>query len=41
SDARRALATTRRVAVPLLERLDANGITRRNDDGTRTMRRDD
>ncbi|MCT2582213.1 selenocysteine-specific translation elongation factor [Actinophytocola gossypii] len=40
-DARRALGTTRRVAVPLLEHLDANGVTRRHDDGTRTMRRGD
>lgn len=36
SDARRALGTTRRVAVPLLERLDALRITRRDADGTRT-----
>ncbi len=39
SDARRALGTTRRVAVPLLERLDADGVTRRHHDGTRTLRR--
>ena len=38
SEARRALGTTRRVAVPLLERLDADGITRRNQDGTRQLR---
>ncbi|MGB3439252.1 MAG: selenocysteine-specific translation elongation factor [Actinophytocola sp.] len=38
SDARRALGTTRRVAVPLLERLDADRVTRRNTDGTRRMR---
>ncbi|MFI7673147.1 selenocysteine-specific translation elongation factor [Actinophytocola sp. NPDC049390] len=38
SDARRALGTTRRVAVPLLEKLDADGVTRRHDDGTRTLR---
>ncbi|ORC02103.1 selenocysteine-specific translation elongation factor, partial [Mycobacterium persicum] len=38
SDARRALGTTRRVAVPLLERLDALRITRRDADGTRTTR---
>jgi selenocysteine-specific elongation factor len=38
SAARRALGTTRRVAVPLLERLDSDGITRRHDDGTRTLR---
>jgi selenocysteine-specific elongation factor len=37
SDARRALGTTRRVAIPLLEHLDANGITRRAADGTRRM----
>ncbi len=37
SDARRALGTTRRVAVPLLEQLDARRITRRRDDGTRTV----
>ncbi|EHR60965.1 selenocysteine-specific translation elongation factor [Saccharomonospora cyanea] len=39
SQARRALGTTRRVAVPLLERLDAEGRTRRASDGTRTLRR--
>jgi selenocysteine-specific elongation factor len=38
SDARRALGTTRRVAVPLLERLDADGVTRRAGDGTRCLR---
>ncbi|GLY68508.1 selenocysteine-specific translation elongation factor [Amycolatopsis taiwanensis] len=37
SEARRALGTTRRVAVPLLERLDAMRATRRNPDGTRTL----
>ena len=37
SDASRALGTTRRVAVPLLEQLDARRITRRADDGTRTV----
>ncbi|VBA56200.1 selenocysteine-specific translation elongation factor [Mycobacterium pseudokansasii] len=36
SEARRALGTTRRVAVPLLEQLDALRITRRDADGTRT-----
>ncbi|SFB59053.1 selenocysteine-specific translation elongation factor SelB [Amycolatopsis marina] len=36
SQARRALDTTRRVAVPLLERLDANGVTVRHPDGSRT-----
>ncbi|OLF17212.1 selenocysteine-specific translation elongation factor [Actinophytocola xanthii] len=38
SEARRALGTTRRVAVPLLERLDADGITRRDADGNRRLR---
>jgi selenocysteine-specific elongation factor len=37
SEARRALDTTRRVAVPLLEALDARRITRRADDSTRRM----
>ena len=37
SEARRALGTTRRVAVPLLEQLDARRITRRGIDGTRTV----
>ena len=37
SDARRALGTTRRVAIPLLEHLDAEGITRRAADSTRRM----
>jgi selenocysteine-specific elongation factor len=36
SAAKRALGTTRRVAVPLLELLDAKQVTRRNPDGTRT-----
>lgn len=36
SAARRALDTTRRVAVPLLEHLDACGLTRRLPDDTRT-----
>jgi selenocysteine-specific elongation factor len=35
SEARQALGTTRRVAVPLLERLDADGWTRRLDDNGR------
>jgi selenocysteine-specific elongation factor len=35
AEAKRALNTTRRVAVPLLEQLDAHRITRRGDDGTR------
>lgn len=37
SEARRALDTTRRVAVPLLEQLDARRVTRRADDGTRIV----
>src|SRR5689334_8924847 len=37
SDARRALGTSRRVAVPLLEQLDARRVTRRGDDGTRVV----
>ncbi|BBY80270.1 translation elongation factor [Mycolicibacterium pulveris] len=37
AEARRALNTTRRVAVPLLEHLDARGVTRRAADGTRTV----
>ncbi|GAA1191727.1 SelB C-terminal domain-containing protein [Prauserella alba] len=37
SQARRAWATTRRVAVPLLELLDAQGATRRRDDGSREL----
>jgi selenocysteine-specific elongation factor len=36
SEARRALGTTRRVAVPLLELLDARGLTRRHPDDRRT-----
>jgi selenocysteine-specific elongation factor len=39
AEAKRALRTTRRVAVPLLEQLDAQRITRRGDDGTRTLTR--
>ncbi|WP_030171002.1 selenocysteine-specific translation elongation factor [Spirillospora albida] len=35
SEARRALGTTRRVAVPLLEHLDAQGYTKRIDDQRR------
>ncbi|MEU7854403.1 selenocysteine-specific translation elongation factor [Nonomuraea sp. NPDC049141] len=38
SDARVALATTRRVALPLLECLDARGITRRTDNDRRVCR---
>jgi selenocysteine-specific elongation factor len=37
SEARRALGTTRRVAVPLLEQLDARRVTRRGGDNTRTV----
>lgn len=37
SEARRALGTSRRVAVPLLEQLDARRVTRRDDDGTRVV----
>jgi selenocysteine-specific elongation factor len=37
AEAKRALNTTRRVAVPLLEQLDAKRVTRRADDGTRTV----
>jgi selenocysteine-specific elongation factor len=37
SDARRALRTTRRVAVPLLELLDTRRITRRCDSSTRQV----
>jgi selenocysteine-specific elongation factor len=36
SEARRALDTTRRVAVPLLELLDRRGVTRRLPDDRRT-----
>ncbi len=35
SDARKALDTTRRVAVPLLEHLDRRGLTERDGDGRR------
>lgn len=37
AEAKRALGTTRRVAVPLLEALDGKRFTRRGDDHTRTM----
>ena len=37
-DAARALGTSRRVAIPVLERLDALLVTRRHADGTRTLR---
>ncbi|WP_369821404.1 SelB C-terminal domain-containing protein [Kocuria sp. CNJ-770] len=39
SQARQALGTTRRVAIPLLEHLDARGWTRRLDAGHRTVAR--
>ncbi|MGW2147414.1 selenocysteine-specific translation elongation factor [Nonomuraea bangladeshensis] len=39
SDARVALATSRRVALPLLECLDARGITHRVDNDRRALRR--
>jgi selenocysteine-specific elongation factor len=38
SEARQALATTRRVAVPLLELLDRKGVTRRLPDDRRVVR---
>jgi selenocysteine-specific elongation factor len=38
SQARQALRTTRRVAIPLLEYLDAAGITERVDTATRRLR---
>jgi selenocysteine-specific elongation factor len=38
SQARQALATTRRIAVPLLELLDLKGLTERLDDTTRRVR---
>ena len=37
ADARRALATSRRVAVPLLEHLDSQSVTRRVDAGHREL----
>lgn len=37
-DAARALGTSRRVAIPVLERLDALLVTQRHADGTRTLR---
>ncbi|MBI5340624.1 MAG: SelB C-terminal domain-containing protein [Mycolicibacterium rufum] len=39
AEAKRALLTTRRVAVPLLEALDARGLTRRRPDGSRDLAR--
>ncbi len=38
AEARQALRTTRRVMIPLLERLDRQGVTRRLPDDRRTMR---
>src|SRR5215469_2077069 len=38
AEARRALGTSRRVVIPLLERLDREGVTRRLPDDRRTMR---
>jgi len=38
AEARRALRTSRRVAIPLLELLDRQGVTRRLPDDRRTMR---
>jgi selenocysteine-specific elongation factor len=38
SEARQALATTRRVVIPLLEHLDAAGLTQRIDDRHRSVR---
>lgn len=38
SDARKAWGTTRRVAIPLLEMLDARGVTRRVDGTARVLR---
>ena len=37
SEARLALASSRRVVVPLLERLDRRGLTRRSPDDRRTV----
>jgi selenocysteine-specific elongation factor len=37
-DAARAMGTSRRVAIPVLERLDARAMTVRHPDGTRTLR---
>jgi len=38
AEARRALGTSRRVVIPLLERLDREGVTRRLPDDRRTIR---
>jgi selenocysteine-specific elongation factor len=40
STARQALGTSRRVAVPLLERLARLGLTRRTEDGRHRLARD-
>jgi selenocysteine-specific elongation factor len=37
SQARAALGTSRRVAVPLLEMLDRDGVTESSPDGTRRL----
>lgn len=37
-EAARAMGTSRRVAIPVLERLDARAVTIRHADGTRTLR---
>ena len=39
SQARQALGTTRRVAVPLLEYMDARGLTRRTSDSARVLKK--
>ena len=39
SQARQALGTTRRVAVPLLEYMDAHGLTRRTSDNSRVLKK--
>jgi selenocysteine-specific elongation factor len=39
AEARQALQTTRRVAIPLLEQLDRDGVTRRLPDDRRVMRK--
>ncbi|WP_372508473.1 SelB domain-containing protein [Amycolatopsis iheyensis] len=38
SEARKVFGSTRRVMIPLLERLDAAGVTEPLDDGTRRVR---
>ncbi|MFD2349457.1 SelB C-terminal domain-containing protein [Nonomuraea ferruginea] len=37
ADARKALGTSRRVVIPLLEHLDRTGATRRAEDGSRRI----